>query len=63
MLTLVPIYHRCVFITGVTGFVGKSTLEKLLRSCPDVKTVYVLARGKPHEPATLIVWQCQHGII
>ncbi|KAK7486341.1 hypothetical protein BaRGS_00022389 [Batillaria attramentaria] len=35
-----------IFITGVTGFMGKVLLEKLLRSCPDVGTVYVLVRPK-----------------
>ncbi|XP_055948259.1 fatty acyl-CoA reductase 1-like [Argiope bruennichi] len=37
---------RCVFITGVSGFVGKVLLEKLLRSCQRVRTVYVLMRPK-----------------
>ncbi|GIY97827.1 putative fatty acyl-CoA reductase CG5065 [Caerostris extrusa] len=37
---------RCVFITGVSGFVGKVLLEKLLRSCGRVRTVYVLMRPK-----------------
>ncbi|GFY49786.1 fatty acyl-CoA reductase [Trichonephila inaurata madagascariensis] len=37
---------RCVFITGVSGFVGKVLLEKLLRSCERVRTVYVLMRHK-----------------
>ena len=37
---------RHVFITGATGFVGKVTVEKLLRSCPDVAGVHVLVRGK-----------------
>ncbi|KAF5284905.1 hypothetical protein FQA39_LY16860 [Lamprigera yunnana] len=35
-----------VFITGGTGFLGKILIEKLLRSCPDVATVYVLVRTK-----------------
>ena len=37
---------RCVFITGATGFLGKVLVEKLLRSCPDVKTLYLLIRPK-----------------
>ncbi|KAK3102487.1 hypothetical protein FSP39_011713 [Pinctada imbricata] len=37
---------RCVFITGATGFMGKNLLEKILRSCPDVKTIYILIRPK-----------------
>lgn len=35
-----------VLITGVTGFLGKVLLEKLLRSCPDVGLVYLLVRPK-----------------
>ena len=37
---------RTIFITGVTGFMGKVLLEKLLRSCPCVSKVYVLIRPK-----------------
>ena len=33
-----------VFITGATGFVGKVLVEKLLRSCPDIDTIYLLLR-------------------
>ncbi|XP_022053034.1 fatty acyl-CoA reductase 1 isoform X2 [Acanthochromis polyacanthus] len=35
-----------VLISGATGFMGKVLLEKLLRSCPDVGSVYVLVRSK-----------------
>lgn len=37
---------RVVFITGGTGFIGKVLLEKLLRSCPGLKRVYLLVRSK-----------------
>lgn len=37
---------RGIFITGATGFLGKVLLEKLLRSCPDIKGLYLLIRPK-----------------
>jgi fatty acyl-CoA reductase len=37
---------RSVFVTGGTGFMGKVLLEKLLRSCPDILTIYMLVRPK-----------------
>ncbi|TGZ53773.1 Fatty acyl-CoA reductase, partial [Temnothorax longispinosus] len=37
---------RSIFITGATGFVGKILVEKLLRSCPDIKNIYLLMRPK-----------------
>ncbi|CAN8026710.1 unnamed protein product [Ixodes persulcatus] len=40
---------QVVFLTGGTGFIGKVLLEKLLRSCPGVKHVYLLVRGKGGE--------------
>jgi fatty acyl-CoA reductase len=35
-----------VFVTGGTGFLGKVLLAKLLRSCPDVRTIFLLMRSK-----------------
>lgn len=35
-----------VFITGASGFIGKALVEKILRSCPRIKTVYVLLRER-----------------
>ena len=37
---------KSIFITGATGFIGKVLIEKLLRSCYDLKTIYVLVRNK-----------------
>ncbi|XP_075693909.1 fatty acyl-CoA reductase 1 isoform X3 [Rhinoderma darwinii] len=47
-MTSIPDFYRgkTVLITGATGFMGKVLLEKLLRSCPGIKTVYVLVRPK-----------------
>ncbi|XP_041447191.1 uncharacterized protein LOC399063 isoform X1 [Xenopus laevis] len=44
----IPEFYRGknVLITGATGFMGKVLLEKLLRSCPNTKAVYVLVRPK-----------------
>lgn len=33
-----------VFITGGSGYIGKILVEKLLRSCPGIKTMYLLLR-------------------
>lgn len=35
-----------IFITGGSGFVGKALIEKLLRSCPGIKRIYLLMRLK-----------------
>jgi len=37
---------KTVLITGATGFMGKVLMEKLLRSSPEVKAVYILIRPK-----------------
>ncbi|XP_076617984.1 putative fatty acyl-CoA reductase CG5065 [Colletes latitarsis] len=35
-----------VLLTGATGFLGKALLEKLLRSCPHLSSIYILLRPK-----------------
>lgn len=35
-----------IFITGGTGYLGKVLIEKLLRSCPDLKRIFLLIRPK-----------------
>ncbi|XP_025415733.1 fatty acyl-CoA reductase wat-like [Sipha flava] len=35
-----------IFLTGGTGFMGKVLLEKLLRTCPHIKHIYLLIRSK-----------------
>lgn len=47
MVTVPEFYTgKNVLITGATGFMGKVLLEKLLRSCPAIKSAYVLVRPK-----------------
>jgi len=38
--------NREIFITGGTGFTGTAIIEKLLRSCPEIKRIYLLIRPK-----------------
>ncbi|KAJ3612459.1 hypothetical protein NHX12_020734 [Muraenolepis orangiensis] len=40
---------KSVLITGGTGFMGKVLVEKLLRSCPGVKVIYLLVRPKANQ--------------
>lgn len=35
-----------IFITGATGFLGKVLVEKLLRSCDGLDSIYLLMRPK-----------------
>lgn len=37
---------KCVFVTGASGFLGKILVEKLLRACEDIQTIYILIRDK-----------------
>ncbi|XP_071383146.1 fatty acyl-CoA reductase 1 isoform X1 [Centroberyx affinis] len=47
MASVVDYYAgKNVLITGATGFMGKVLVEKLLRSCPEVKALYILVRPK-----------------
>lgn len=47
MLSVPEFYNeKTVFITGGTGFLGICLIEKLLRSCPGLKNIYLLIRPK-----------------
>lgn len=35
-----------IFVTGGTGFMGKTLIEKLSRTCPNIKHIYLLIRNK-----------------
>lgn len=38
--------NKSVFVTGGTGFLGKLIINKLIRSCPQIKHIYLLVRDK-----------------
>lgn len=47
MLSIKEFYNdKTILITGGTGFLGKSLIEKLLRSCDGVKQIIFLLRSK-----------------
>ncbi len=48
-----------VFITGVTGFLGKAIVEKILREVPDVSKIHLLARGSNRQTA---YERCMEGV-
>ena len=50
---------KSIFITGVTGFVGKVVLEKLLRSVPKVERIYLLIRSNSRYPTAAERFQAE----
>ncbi|MDI9358796.1 MAG: SDR family oxidoreductase [Phycisphaerales bacterium] len=40
--------NKVIFVTGATGFLGKTFIEKMLWACPDLKKIILLLRAK-HE--------------
>lgn len=48
----IPAFYagKSILITGATGFLGKVLIEKLLRSCPDVREIFLLMRPKKGMP-------------
>ncbi|XP_012525416.2 fatty acyl-CoA reductase 1 [Monomorium pharaonis] len=44
----IPAFYagQSIFLTGATGFLGKVLIEKILRSCPDVREIFLLMRPK-----------------
>lgn len=43
--------QKTILLTGATGFVGKVVLEKILRSCPNFKRIYLMIR--PNKTQTI----------
>lgn len=47
IMSIKEFYNGCdIFLTGGTGFMGKVLIEKLLRSCPGIRNIYVLMRHR-----------------
>ncbi|XP_024886092.1 fatty acyl-CoA reductase 1-like [Temnothorax curvispinosus] len=44
----IPAFYagQSILLTGPTGFLGKVYIEKVLRSCPDVREIFLLMRPK-----------------
>lgn len=42
---------RCVLVTGASGFLGKLIIEKLLRTCTEIRKIFVLIRPKKNKLA------------
>lgn len=41
--------NQTILVLGATGFIGKVLIEKLLRSCSDIKMIYILIRTKKNK--------------
>ena len=37
---------KTIFLTGCTGFVGKVVLEKIIRTMPNFRKIFVMIRAK-----------------
>src|SRR2546429_848586 len=46
------LHGKTILVTGSTGFLGKSIVEKCLRSIPEVGRIYLAIRSSARRPAT-----------
>jgi alcohol-forming fatty acyl-CoA reductase len=51
--------NKTILVTGTTGFVGKVVLEKILRTCPNFKRIYLMVRPKKSQS---IIERMKEGI-
>lgn len=59
---------KTIFVTGVSGFIGKVLVWKLLNSCPKLEKIYVLLRPKrgklaQHRLEELLQTPVSHSIL
>lgn len=40
---------QTIFLTGCTGYLGKCVVEKILRTCYDIRKIYILIRPKKNQ--------------
>ena len=43
---------KTILVTGSTGFLGKSIVEKCLRSIPEIERINLAIRSSPRRPAS-----------
>lgn len=50
----IPVFYagQSIFLTGATGFIGKVFIEKILRSCPEIREIFLLIRPKKQVSAS-----------
>uniref|UniRef100_A0A0A9YAJ6 Fatty acyl-CoA reductase n=1 Tax=Lygus hesperus TaxID=30085 RepID=A0A0A9YAJ6_LYGHE len=52
--------NKSVLVTGGTGFMGKVLIEKLLRTCPEINTIYVICRSKRSKTPTTRILEMEY---